>query len=538
MSMTPSMGRRRLLHVAAAVAVVVVSCAVLCAEASVHEYSGERFASVGNGFVLHGGSEGVYASPSAESFVRFEKVAFRRTPEAASVAEEDGNRTVTVTAVIFEAGDRDAVGGSDVGGERALCCTPAMARQGGCTEGAVVYRAASSSTSTAAPPAGSGWPKVLAASFPPGILTAAFPDETVAVTRTGMYSLHFVHCDPSLAAGQVAAEGKTIWKNSHGYLPGRMAPLKPFYGGMSLAFAALAASWFARYARFWREVSPLQNFATAAIALGMVEVTTWYFDLAEFDESGVRPAGTTFWAATSGAVRGAAGRVLVLLVAMGYGVTRPALGCTSARVAGLGAAYLAAAEVLEVGENVGIVSDHSPARRLFFILPVAVLNTVFIYWIFSSLSRTLTKLKARRMTAKLEMYRKFTNSLIITVALSLGWITFEVHFKSTDEHSERWRVAWVIPAVWQLISFALLCAICLLWAPSQNSMRFAYSGEESEEDADHHDDDDVEDTRPLIRPGPLSYVDNWACYVTQDAKIILRTDSGVYAKAGEELKRV
>lgn len=51
--------------------------------------------------------------------------------------------------------------------------------------------------------------------------------------------------------------------------------------------------------------------------------------------------------------------------------------------------------------------------------------------------------------------------------------------------------------------------------------------------------DDVEDgARPLmIRGGPLSYVDNWACYVTQDAKIILRTDSGVYDKAGED-KRV
>ncbi|KAF0908140.1 hypothetical protein E2562_022954 [Oryza meyeriana var. granulata] len=411
-----------------------------------------------------------------------------------------------------------------------------MARLGGCTEGAVVHRASSNGTSAPTGTA-SGWPKVLAASFLPGSLTAAFPDETVAVSPTGMYNLYFVHCDPSLAAGQVTAEGKTIWKNSRGYLPGRMAPLKPFYGGMSLAFAALAASWFVRYARFWREVSPLQNFATAAIALGMVEVTTWYFDLAEFDETGVRPAGTTFWAATSGAVRGAASRVLVLLVAMGYGVVRPALGCTSAKVAGLGAAFLAAAEMLEVGENVGIVSDHSPARRLFFILPVAVLNTVFIYWIFSSLSRTLGKLKARRMTAKLEMYRKFANSLTIAVALSLGWITFEVHFKSTDEHNERWRVAWVIPAVWQLISFTLLCAICLLWAPSQNSMRFAYSGEEDEEGAEHDDDDDdVEDTRLLIRPGPLSYVDNWACYVTQDAKIILRTDSGVYAKAGEEYK--
>jgi hypothetical protein len=61
--------------------------------------------------------------------------------------------------------------------------------------------------------------------------------------------------------------------------------------------------------------------------------------------------------------------------------------------------------------------------------------------------------------------------------------------------------------------------------------------------SDEYGDDDGEDgedgARPvMIRAGPLSYVDNWACYVTQDAKIILRTDSGVYAKAGEEDKRV
>lgn len=31
-------------------------------EASVHEYGGERFVSKGNAFVVHGGSEGIYAS--------------------------------------------------------------------------------------------------------------------------------------------------------------------------------------------------------------------------------------------------------------------------------------------------------------------------------------------------------------------------------------------------------------------------------------------------------------------------------------------
>ncbi|RLM86797.1 hypothetical protein C2845_PM04G32480 [Panicum miliaceum] len=520
------MASSRLAHVV--VALVLTSCALLCADASVHDYTGERFVGSGNAFVLHGGSEGVYATFKAGAFIRFEKVAFRRTPESAAAAE-DGNRTATVTAVMFEAGHRDAVGGTDVYGERALCCTPDMAKLGVCTEGAVMHRAWNAT----------GWPKVLSASFLPGGLEAAFPDETVAVSRTGMYTLLFVHCDASLTGGQVAAAGKTIWKNSRGYLPGRMAPLVPFYGVMSLAFAALAAYWFAQYARFWREVVPLQSCATLVIALGMVETATWYLDLAEFNESGVRPRGATFWAATCGALRGAVARVLVLTVAMGHGVVRPALaGLKSARVAGLGAAFFAAAEALEVGENVGTVSDHSPspARRLFLVLLVAALNTVFVYWIFSSLSKTLTKLKARRMTAKLEMYRRLNNALIIAVAVSLGWIAFEIHFKSTEEYNERWRAAWVIPAVWQLISFSLLCATCLIWAPSQSSTRYAYSEEEESEDVDR----DLEDTRPLIRLGPLSYVDTWAISVSQDAtKIILRTDSGVYAKAsGDGGKRV
>jgi hypothetical protein len=101
----------------------------------------------------------------------------------------------------------------------------------------------------------------------------------------------------------------------------------------------------------------------------------------------------------------------------------------------------------------------------------------------------------------------------------------QVHFKSTDEYNEQWRAAWVIPAVWQLIS-SLLCTVCLIWAPSQSAARYAYLDDE---------DRDMEDTRPLIRPGPLSYVDNRAISVSKDTTtIILRTDSRVYAKAADD----
>ena len=81
----------------------------------------------------------------------------------------------------------------------------------------------------------------------------------------------------------------------------------------------------------------------------------------------------------------------------------------NAMVAALGAVFLAAAEALEVGENVGTVSDHSPApaRRLFLVLAVAALNTVFVYWIFSSLSKTLNKLKVSSTEVSQNVFFRF-----------------------------------------------------------------------------------------------------------------------------------
>jgi hypothetical protein len=74
--------------------------------------------------------------------------------------------------------------------------------------------------------------------------------------------------------------------------------------------------------------------------------------------------------------------------------------------------------------------------------------------------------------AKLDIYRKFTIALAVTVLVSIGWIGYEIYFKSTDVFNERWQYAWIIPAFWHVLSFSLLCVISYLWAPSQNSMRY------------------------------------------------------------------
>lgn len=478
--------------------VALLFCSV---EASVHEYLCEKFSAKGNAFVLHGGSEGIYASlpnPNAsaaagngDAFIRFEQITFRRSEEAAEASKITDS--LKVQAIIFETEDRETIGGSAYGGQKAICCTPDLAKLGVCTEGSLIYR-----PSTQNP----DWPHLLVASFGGKDLIATFPSKTIPVTKTGMYNLYFMYCDPRLDG--LIIEGKTIWKNPSGYLPGRMAPFMNFYGFMSLAYVILAIFWFSQYAKFWREVLPLQNCITIIIALGMFEMTLWYFDYVEFNKTGVRPRGITFWAVTFGTIKRTVARLVMLMVSMGFGVVRPTLGGLTSKVLMLGGTFFIASEVLELVENVGAVSDLSGKARLFLVIPVALLDAFFILWIFTSLSKTLEKLQARRLLAKLDIYRKFTNALGVAVVVSVGWIGYELYFKSTDVYNEQWQSAWIISAFWQVLSFSLLCVICALWAPSQNSMRYAYSGDGSE------DFERDEFSISLIKPGPIPPKDSWS----------------------------
>ncbi|KAI3965385.1 hypothetical protein MKX01_042866 [Papaver californicum] len=458
----------------------------VCIKGSIHEYNGEEFMSKGNAFVFLGGSEGLYSSSSsisatnvsenADSYIRFEKITFRRQGEEAKSSSR------LIKAIVFEVEDRELIGGSAYGGQRDVCCTSDLAKLGVCKEGDVIVRKSKKNPY---------WPQVFGVSFKGDELVAELGPKDIQITQSGMYNLYFIHCDAKLKG--LVIDGKTIWKNPSGFLPGRMAPLMNFYGFMCIAFLVLGLFWFSQYARFWSEVLQLQNCISMVIGLGILETVSWYLEYAVFNKAGFRPLGFTLCAVTLGTIKRTIARLVFLIVSMGYGVVIPTLGGLTVKVMMLGGTFFLATEVLELVENVGTVNDLSGKARLLLVRPVAILDAFFIVWIFTSLSTTLNKLQAKRMTAKLDIYRKFTNSLAVAVIVSVAWICYELYFKSNDIYNEQWRNAWIIPAFWHVLSFSLLCIICALWAPSQNSMRYAYSDEGAEEF-------DNEDALMLIKP--------------------------------------
>ncbi|XP_034702573.1 transmembrane protein 87B [Vitis riparia] len=459
--------------------------------ASIHLYDHQGFREVGNSYLLSGGSEGIVASftpgtaiSHAHSFIRFENITFWRSKAAADQHSDMGHSTGLIQVVIFEAADRDNIGGSAYGGQRSICCTPDLAKLEGCKQGEVIRIPSATDIN---------WPIVLNVQFSGKSLSTSMANSEVPITKTGMYNLFFISCDPKLKG--LVMNGKTLWKNPDGYLPGRIAPLMKFYVYMSLAYVLLCVTWFFQYMRFWKDILQLQHCITVVIALGLFEMILWYFEFENFNRTGTRPVGITTWVVTVGAVRRTVSRLLILSVSMGYGVVRPTLGGLTSKVLLLGITYFVATELLDITEYVGTINDVSGRARLFLVLPDAFLDAFLILWIFTSLSKTLEQLQAKRSSVKLDTYRKFSNSLAVAVIASVVWIGYEVYFKATDPFNERWQSAWIITAFWDILAFGLLCVICYLWAPSQSSQRYAYSDEKGEEFDD-------EETQSLTRGKP------------------------------------
>ena len=104
------------------------------------------------------------------------------------------------------------------------------------------------------------------------------------------------------------------------------------------------------------------------------------------------------------------------------------------QIVALSIAYFVSVCALDNVTNVGAIDDLTSTARLLLLLPVTLLDAVFILWVFASVSATLRTLQSRNATGKLQLYRRFTNALAVWVWVSMAWIAYEMYFK----------VSWIV----------------------------------------------------------------------------------------------
>uniref|UniRef100_A0A803VSC6 Transmembrane protein 87A n=1 Tax=Ficedula albicollis TaxID=59894 RepID=A0A803VSC6_FICAL len=272
-------------------------------------------------------------------------------------------------------------------------------------------------------------------------------------------------------------------KGPYEYLSLADYPLMIFFMVMCIVYVFFGVLWLAWSACYWRDLLRIQFWIGAVIFLGMLEKAVFYAEFQNIRYTGESVQGAVILAELLSAVKRSLARTLVIIVSLGYGIVKPRLGVTLHKVVMAGALYLLFSGMEGVLRVTGAQND---LASLAFI-PLAFLDTALC-----CLTQTMKLLKLRRNVVKLSLYRHFTNTLILAVAASIVFIIWTtMKFRLVDCQSD-WQELWVDDAIWRLLFSMILFVIMILWRPSANNQRFAFSPLSEE-------DDDDEQKEPMLK---------------------------------------
>lgn len=291
-----------------------------------------------------------------------------------------------------------------------------------------------------------------------------------SVNEDGIYML-LLHVR---SEGNFSLQVDLSLRGSHGYLSAVDWPFLPFYGVMCGVYVVYAVVWLAVSALQWRDLLRIQFWIGGVIFLGMLEKAVFYAEYQSINATGRSVQGAVLFAEVLSCLKRSLARLLVVVVSLGFGIVKPRLGPMLHRVLGLGAAYFVMASL--EGCLRTLKPKNTPDRLLTVLgIGLALLDSAICWWIFSSLSQTTRTLRLRRNVIKLSLYRHFTNTLVFAVLASvvfMVWVTFD---HRTAECLTDWKELWFDEGYWHLLFSLVLLVIMVLWRPTNNNKRYAFT---------------------------------------------------------------
>ncbi|XP_054263065.1 transmembrane protein 87A-like [Macrosteles quadrilineatus] len=290
------------------------------------------------------------------------------------------------------------------------------------------------------------------------------------VTKDGFYmlSLQLTSNSPFSADVHIEMKGK------QGYLSAADWPLLPFYGAMCLVYVVLGLAWLIVSFLQWRDLLRIQFWIGGVILLGMLEKAMFYAEYQSINTTGQSAQTAVLLAEFVSCGKRTLARMLVIIVSLGFGIVKPRLGPMLHRTVATGILYflLAASEAyLRV-----MRPKSDPANQMLMAsVPLAVLDSAICWWIFTSLVQTTRTLRLRRNMVKLNLYRHFTNTLIFAVISSVVFMLYSIKAHYLVNCFTAWKELWIDDAYWKLLFSVILLVIMILWRPTNNNQRYAFT---------------------------------------------------------------
>ncbi|XP_032325693.1 transmembrane protein 87B isoform X1 [Camelus dromedarius] len=257
----------------------------------------------------------------------------------------------------------------------------------------------------------------------------------------------------------------------HGYISASDWPLMIFYMVMCIVYILYGVLWLLWSACYWKDILRIQFWIAAVIFLGMLEKAVFYAEYQNINSTGLSTQDLLMFAELISAVKRTLARLLVIIVSLGYGIVKPRLGTVMHRVVGLGLLYFVFAAIEGVMRVIG-GSNHLAVVLGDIVL--AVIDSIFVWFIFISLAQTMKALRLRKNTVKFSLYRHFTNTLIFAILASVVFMVWTTKTFRMAKCLSDWMERWVDDAFWSFLFSLILIVIMFLWRPSANNQRYAF----------------------------------------------------------------
>ena len=125
---------------------------------------------------------------------------------------------------------------------------------------------------------------------------------------------------------QVKVTGNVAWKSKHGYLPGELFGFMNFFSFLLFMYATLFI-WYAILMYYHRNSSiPIEKWIFMTITIGFFEIASRTFDFITWNGNRIRHVYLAYFGLLFGIIKQGISRCLILMVSMGWGVTRASLG--------------------------------------------------------------------------------------------------------------------------------------------------------------------------------------------------------------------
>jgi Lung seven transmembrane receptor len=314
-------------------------------------------------------------------------------------------------------------------------------------------------------------------------------DSISAIYTSGTYIVLFSNCNENIAT-DVKVIGNVSWKSHHGYLPGELFPFMIFHACLLLLYTKIFSTFSFLMKQHVDNRIDTEKWIYISICMGLTEMIFRYGDYLLWNTVGTRSTLLVWVGILIGSLKHGISRCLLIMLSMGWGVTRDTLGSIMTYVALFGGVFIAtdavnySMVVFAISRFEELSNDvHSSIVGLVILLSKlkSIIDILLVIWVLVALYKTISFLRILDQTTKLarmcHLRILFIGSVIFNICIHIVMFLTE----SSDQVSEgglvQKRHAWISCAWTEANYLLILIGIAILWRPNPNARQYVYTME-------------------------------------------------------------